>query len=324
MRIFHIRHFIAIFLIAVVLSACEFPAGGSGGNEELDLAAVRTEVAATLIAEIHLTAAAEAQAVALTEQAAAEEIRAAEENAAAAEPTVTPSPTHTPGPTATLALAAPQVSVSVDTNCRTGPGQVYDWVGALVVGEIADVIAVPMDQRDYVVIKSPKGGRCWLWLEYATLTGDIAGLPQWEIPATPTPVPGSIAGIVWDDKCKQGDPGDPPAGCKEPENTGDPYPANGILDAGEDGIEGIEVNLGTGACPVGITKKTTTDADGNYKFEDIMPGTYCVWVDKNQGPNLGILVPGKWSNPVGGRHEVQLGSGEDKTGLSFGWDFDAD
>ena len=61
--------------------------------------------------------------------------------AAASTVTLTPSPTITASPTITLTstLEAPMVSVSVNTNCRTGPDKIYDNIGALLVGEQAEV-----------------------------------------------------------------------------------------------------------------------------------------------------------------------------------------
>ena len=56
-------------------------------------------------------------------------------------PTDTPTPTNTPFPTNTFTPAVPIVSVSVDTNCRIGPGKEYDLLGALLVGEQAELIA---------------------------------------------------------------------------------------------------------------------------------------------------------------------------------------
>ncbi|MGF7118589.1 SdrD B-like domain-containing protein [Methanobacterium oryzae] len=52
--------------------------------------------------------------------------------------------------------------------------------------------------------------------------------------------------------------------------------ANGIQDAGEPGIAGIIVNLWTSAnnAPVNIVKTTTTDANGNYIFANVVPGAY--------------------------------------------------
>src|SRR5512147_2285250 len=49
-----------------------------------------------------------------------------------------------PSPTATITLtptpSVPMVSVSENTNCRTGPSVAYDLVGALLVGEQAVVV----------------------------------------------------------------------------------------------------------------------------------------------------------------------------------------
>src|SRR5690349_9031722 len=62
----------------------------------------------------------------------------------------TPGATFTASPTASLTLsptpiftatnAIPLISVTVPTNCRVGPGKVYDRVGALLVGEVAEVV----------------------------------------------------------------------------------------------------------------------------------------------------------------------------------------
>ncbi len=99
-------------------------------------------------------------------------------------PAITPTPTITLTPT----LSVPMVSVSVNTNCRTGPGKVYDWLGALLVGEQAEVMARSADGQ-YWVIRNPdnNGGLCWLWGNYATVEGPIVNLQVWDPPPTPTP-----------------------------------------------------------------------------------------------------------------------------------------
>ncbi len=305
------------------LAACNFT---TSTGEEIDLDALATQVVLTVESEIRATLQAEAAAQEAAQAAEAEQQAQAPE-APAAEATVTPSPTTPPQPTATFTLAVPQVSVSTDTNCRTGPGKSYDWVGSLVVGQTANVIAVPIDQRDYVVIQNPNGGRCWLWLEYANISGDISGLPKWEIPPTPTPIPGSISGFVWDDKCRTGaDPDDTPDGCVKPETYGDPYPSNGTYDSGEKGLAGVEVWMGEGTCPIGTHPRTTlTDSSGVFKFTKVIAGTYCIWIDTNSGPNPAILIPGVWRVPAGGNsYTVTLGSGEEKSGVDFGWDYSSD
>jgi len=100
---------------------------------------------------------------------------------------ITKTPSLTPQPTNTFTPSVPMVSVSVDTNCRFGPGKDYELLGALLVGEQAEIVA-----RDpsglYWYIKNPdRGGFCWLWGNYATTTGNVGSLPVFTPPATPTP-----------------------------------------------------------------------------------------------------------------------------------------
>ena len=105
-------------------------------------------------------------------------------------PTLTPTET----PTATLAIAPTSsvrlISVSVNTNCRIGPGRVYDRVGALLVGETAEVYG-RNSTGEYWYIRNPDPGAefCWLWGEYATLLGNISLVPVYTPPPTPTPSP---------------------------------------------------------------------------------------------------------------------------------------
>ncbi len=95
--------------------------------------------------------------------------------------TATPTLYFTPTP------FLPQISVSVATNCRVGPGKIYDQVGALPVGKTVQVYA-----RDpsgmYWYIKNPdsSGEYCWVWGEYATVTGLTYILPMYTPPPTPT------------------------------------------------------------------------------------------------------------------------------------------
>lgn len=99
-------------------------------------------------------------------------------------PTITLSPTPSFTPTALI----PQITVSVDTNCRVGPGRVYPRVGALLVGEIAEVYGRDPTNR-YWYIRNPDAadGYCWVWGEYATLTGPYLIVPVFTPPPTPTP-----------------------------------------------------------------------------------------------------------------------------------------
>ncbi len=68
--------------------------------------------------------------------------------------------------------------------------------------------------------------------------------------------------------------------------TGDIREGNGIYDSGETGIEGIEVTL-RDTTNSKIVHTTTTDENGNYKFEGFIPGFYTIefdWGDTGELP----------------------------------------
>jgi hypothetical protein len=82
----------------------------------------------------------------------------------------------------------PQISVSVPTNCRIGPGKVYEMVGALLVGETAQIYARdPTGMYWYIRNPDSETDFCWVWGEYATLSGNTSFLPIYTPPPTPTP-----------------------------------------------------------------------------------------------------------------------------------------
>jgi hypothetical protein len=99
--------------------------------------------------------------------------------------TATPEFTSTPEFTPTPSV--PTVTVSVNTNCRTGPSTQYDLVGGLNVGQSAEVVGKNSAVSNYWVIRTPGGGTCWLWGQHATVSGNTANLPEYPVPPTPTP-----------------------------------------------------------------------------------------------------------------------------------------
>lgn len=111
-------------------------------------------------------------------------------------PIFTSTATLSPTPIFTFTPAIPQISVSVPTNCRVGPGRVYSRVGALLVGETAQVYGRDPTGR-YWFIHNPDspGNFCWLWGEYATVTGNFAVLPVFTPPPTPTFTPTPLPDI---------------------------------------------------------------------------------------------------------------------------------
>lgn len=155
-----------------------------------------------------------------------------------------------------------------------------------------------------------------------------------ETEATPTAVAedvaGTITGMVWHDLCgvtggEGGEAAVPSAGCVALEDGG--YTANGNLDEDEPGIADVVVSLGVGACPAAETATAITDAGGNYRFEGLEAGTYCVGVDALSTANSSILIPGDWTAPesnagVGlSNATVTLGEDQGAQDVNFGWDY---
>lgn len=123
--------------------------------------------------------------------------------------TLTPSITPPPSTTPTLMLTTtafvipsstaivPSISVSVPTNCRAGPGRDYEIEGALLVGKVAQVLGRdPSNNYWYIPNPDLPGDYCWVWGEYAILSGYMGGVPMLTPPPTPTatatstPMPG--------------------------------------------------------------------------------------------------------------------------------------
>jgi len=99
--------------------------------------------------------------------------------------TATPEFTSTPEFTPTPSV--PTVSVSVNTNCRTGPSTQYDLVGGVNVGQTAEVVGKNSAVANYWVVRLSGGTVCWLWGQHATVSGNTANLPEYPVPPTPTP-----------------------------------------------------------------------------------------------------------------------------------------
>ena len=111
-------------------------------------------------------------------------------------PTPEPSLTPTESPSEESPAAedqlpssgGPSVQVSIDTNCRSGPGKSYTWLGGLMVGESALIVGKdPSGQYWYITNPDQEGKYCWIWRKYASTTGNTAPLPVYTPGPTPTP-----------------------------------------------------------------------------------------------------------------------------------------
>lgn len=107
-------------------------------------------------------------------------------------PTTSPSATVTLTPTITLTSTpeVPMAGVSVNTNCRAGPGKDYQRLGTLLVGEKTEIVGIGSTGY-YYIVRNPDqpGDLCWLWDKYVEISGGTGQLPKMTPPPSPTPLP---------------------------------------------------------------------------------------------------------------------------------------
>jgi len=141
-----------------------------------------------------------------------------------------------------------------------------------------------------------------------------------------------IGGFVWHDLCSQtgapADPTTPPAeGCVAgPAGT---LQANGVQDLGEPGIPGVEISLLAGDCTTatgGEEVTAATDESGVYRFDDLTPDTYCVFLDTAAESNAAILEEGAITFPTNNgvatnSVTVTLAAAESLDDVDFGYDY---
>jgi hypothetical protein len=170
---------LSVTVLLVLSLACGLPAIPVTGPTP-DASTLGTAIAQTMVSALTRTAVAAAPINLANSQTAAITLT----------PTFTPSATLSPTPLYTATPLVPLISVSVNTNCRIGPGQVYDRVGALMVGETAVVFGRDPAMKYWYVQNPGKNNEyCWVWGKYATVVGDLSALPFYTPPPTPTPPP---------------------------------------------------------------------------------------------------------------------------------------
>jgi predicted small secreted protein len=168
------RFFMLLLIGSFLLAACNTPGSTSSDLQVTQtMQAVATEVRQTLIAAGSVNS-----AQSTTTPMSAE----------------TPTPEQTATPTLTLVpitptASAPSAHVNTNTNCRSGPSTAFDQLYVALAGEDLKVVS-RTTISDYVLVDNPKkpGHTCWLWTQYADVSGDLSGLPVATPPPTPTPV----------------------------------------------------------------------------------------------------------------------------------------
>lgn len=177
------RIYLALTLILATSFACAIPSIPTS-----DSGAVNTTVAETVIAEFTQNVS-QLPTLEILPTLTFTPTVTFEPAAITANPTlaITITPVFTTSATS-VAVSAPVMSVSVPTNCRNGPGKIYDAVGALLVGETAEVYGRdPTSQYWYIRNPDPGPEFCWAWGTYATISGSPLLLPVLTPPPTPTP-----------------------------------------------------------------------------------------------------------------------------------------
>jgi hypothetical protein len=96
--------------------------------------------------------------------------------------------TFTPEPSPSTDLVT--ITSTENTNCRKGPGVMYEITGKLLVGQTSEVIARYQNGK-FWLIKNPADPTqvCWVWDETTQVSGNVASLPEATPPATPNVTP---------------------------------------------------------------------------------------------------------------------------------------
>jgi inhibitor of cysteine peptidase len=218
---------------------------------------------------------------------------------------------------------------SVVTTVR--PGDAVCTTEPLPFEEVISLDVVGLMAGTYEVTVNGISGSFTLDVDNIVPGDEPSPTPEPAQAPTPTPIPSdpesaAISGKVWHDLCAvAGGEGDeeaePSEGCLELDSGA--FQANGILEDGEPGLEGVVVSLGTGNCPVSGLAVTATDSNGDFAFVDLPAGDYCVSVDPLGDDNSELLLPGGFTAPDEAVGEVSLtvAEGEVAAAVNFGWDY---
>jgi hypothetical protein len=99
------------------------------------------------------------------------------------EASATPTLDITPTPTSCV----PNVVALQDTNCRIGPGSVYDVVGYLLTGEMAMIDGRLSDNSWWRIVNPDAAGTCWVWSSPVESFCNPESVSVLVAPPTPTP-----------------------------------------------------------------------------------------------------------------------------------------
>jgi len=167
MRTTFFQLFCLLTTVAFVLSACNLP----GNNATAEITPQPGQSTTNAAATIELTAT-------RTESVPTET------------PTVTATETPLPEPSATATPEPPMAEVVRESNCRMGPGGIYDLVATYQAGQMLEVAAKDLG-GGYWFVRNPEKPeeQCYLLAQNIRISGDTAALPQLTPRPSPTAAP---------------------------------------------------------------------------------------------------------------------------------------
>lgn len=190
-------------------------------------------------------------------------------------------------------------------------------------GESCSTEPVPFEERVVLDVSDLEAGSYQVTANDRQVTFSLAASATAEPAPETSPSLAALNGIVWHDLCANGEGSaeNTPEGCILTDANA--LLADGERQAEEEGIAGVQVMLGEGACPATAVASVTTDADGMFTFADLAPATYCVFVDTADSLNQALLGDGFWTAPQGETPQFTVSVPLDETAdeLAFGWDF---
>ncbi len=104
--------------------------------------------------------------------------------------TVTATETLTPEPSATATQQPPKAQVLRESNCRIGPGGLYELVAKYPAGQVLEVVAKDLG-GGYWFVKNPDKPeeQCYVLAQNVDIGGNTAALPRFTPPPSPTAAP---------------------------------------------------------------------------------------------------------------------------------------
>ncbi len=170
MRTTHSQLFCLLTTVALVLSACNLPSS----NETAEITPPAEQSTTDATATIDLAATQTRQAEVVPTKS----------------PTETATETPLPEPSATPTPEPPIAEVVRETNCRVGPGGIYDLVATYQVGQMLEVVAKDLGGGYWFVSNPEKPEeQCYLLAQNIRISGDTSALPKFTPLPSPTAAP---------------------------------------------------------------------------------------------------------------------------------------